>query len=165
MALLADASPIVAVHTLDLLQKMTSFPNTDHSAPRLSNKRLCTALLKKPAVVNPLVRFAVVNASETPASDLEWAAMTAIPLIDMLCSAEDPVLRYQHAAPHAEIRFGPGPLPPGGYVYHGPPHTSKLFKFSLKLGSQRREATLKSWQYWLLETGRLCTCMNTCLLA
>lgn len=35
---------------------------------------VCRRMLKNPAVMNPLVRFLVVNAAWQPVTDLEWVA-------------------------------------------------------------------------------------------
>lgn len=79
MALLAGGRPRVAVHIIDVLQSMLRLPKAEIAAPCLFDKRLCSALLKNPSVMNPLVRFAFLNASETPASDLEFATIVAVP--------------------------------------------------------------------------------------
>lgn len=49
----------------------------DEGAKAPQSRRLCLALLKNPAVMNPLLTFMVIHSSETPSKDIEWAAMFA----------------------------------------------------------------------------------------
>lgn len=88
MALLAGASPRVALRTLDTLTNMMMLPHVEASAPVLLDKRLCSALLKNPAVMSPLVQFVFLHGDETPASDLELVALKGGPMINNLGSVE-----------------------------------------------------------------------------
>lgn len=96
------------MHALDTLKAMVKLPKTDLHAPEIVNKRLCFALLKNPAVTNPLLQFVFPNAAETPTSDLEFAAITAATLFQGFCAAEGS--ERQTVAACSAL------LPPGRYV-------------------------------------------------
>lgn len=90
MGLLEECpSPVVAVQSVDLLQSIFTLPKDEFKSSDILDKRVCSALLKKPAVMTPLLRFLLVNATETPVSDQELAAIRAMPVIEcLLCSSD-----------------------------------------------------------------------------
>lgn len=83
-ALLPDASPVVVLCVTDTLLSMLKLPKVEPGGPDLLDKRLRSILTKNPAVMNSLVQFALLNASETPASDLEFAATRVCPILVIL---------------------------------------------------------------------------------
>lgn len=92
MALLEGASPRVAVNCLTTLQDIFLIPTGEcveqgEAAPKV-DKRLGASLLKNPGVMNPLVKFLLTNVSESPRTDMEWAGIMALSVLDMLCVSD-----------------------------------------------------------------------------
>lgn len=80
MALLEGSSPRVALHCLRILQNLFLLPGDlggPGSGTCLVDKNMCVILQRTPGVMNPLLRFAIANCSDNPASDLEMVAAFA----------------------------------------------------------------------------------------
>lgn len=84
MALLERAPPQTAFFCMDLLTRILEIPNPSVDEPAFVNKHACSALSKNPAVVVPLVRYAIANVALIPTTDLEDVSADSIFLIRLL---------------------------------------------------------------------------------
>lgn len=85
MGSLAGARPKLALQITDTLKNLIYFPRAEVAGPTLLDKRLCSALLKNSHVMGPLAQFVLSNASEVPASDLEFVGIRSMPMLYNIC--------------------------------------------------------------------------------
>lgn len=88
-SLLPGSSPRATALCFLKMFQMLTFNNaaSDIEGALLVNKRLCSTLLRNPAVMNPLVRFMISNVAQTPVTDLELLATRAIILFKTIQAA------------------------------------------------------------------------------
>lgn len=94
--LLPNAAPLLAVQVIDFVHNVAKLPNPGTTF----NKRLCTALVAKNPVVEPLVGFCVSHAADNPVTGLQWASEYCRVFFHMLCATA--------AIPGAVVVMNPG---------------------------------------------------------
>lgn len=87
MALLKEAPPKVIFFCLSILGRIKDLPKHTFGGHKLVDKPLCSALYRNPDVLVPLLRFALLNGAESPASDHELLAVMAVMVFRQTCQA------------------------------------------------------------------------------
>lgn len=58
------------------------------------DKGVCKRILKKPRIMEGLLKFSITYASEVPASDFEWNAIKCMKPISILLKSQGPSTNY-----------------------------------------------------------------------
>lgn len=76
---LVGAGPRLSLSVFDFFDNIIRQPYDPNlarfEASSLVDKRMCVALLKNKAIMDPFMRFCIDNAAENPSSDMEYVAM------------------------------------------------------------------------------------------
>lgn len=88
-ALLCDAPASLAAQIMPIMLSMVEIPGTRKSGSEYDifgqqDPRMCSALLRNPAFINPWLTFIFSNAAEHPETKLESAALMALDFFVLL---------------------------------------------------------------------------------